>query len=399
MNVKKKRKNSAIDSIKCDATVLPIEVCIRQRTLSNLSSFAAQLRALKSESGCTTTQSATLDATRKQHVSFQCSCPSITIGVPLVQKVSTSPIFERNGEMLNNAPIKRPSLGLLLQNTAFEWVTGPAEDGNDSLEEAGRFMSHNMLFFVQSPVGDKIVLDANMQRTDILMASGRLEVNPCIPISIELKRNIGGSKIGGDSFPLVPAISSFKARQEDDDEDIKIDRLLFSKLSDVNADSRKDLRGSDPQFAMVADAKKADFVVVLNIPEITADFTKSEMETLLNILAATKPEPPSPTTVAPSQDAEDGRVQGTCFALNISKITLSLNEDPAAGGHCQHQDTFSCVFAVDNFKAHALLQGSSMKHLRLLAHEPCLYEGKKMVGPSVSSLSMMGTTFQQFAIA
>lgn len=377
----RKTKGSLVNSIKCDATVLPLEVCIRQRTLSNISAFAADLRAqTETELQSAKPVGVTLETTRSQHLSLQCSCPSIAISIPLVQDVSTSLIFERNGEILNNAPMKRPSLGILLENTAFEWRVGPTVGGCDNLEEAGRFLCNNMLFFAQSPVGDRVVLDATIQRTDFLMARGRSEVNPCIPISIELKRNVGDDNVGRDSFPLVPAISSFKARQEDDDEDIKIDRLLFSKLNDVNADSRKELRGSDPQFTMIADAKKAQFAVVVTIPEIAADFTTSEIDSLLNILSATKVESSQnhASATTPSQYVGNEVAAPVCFAVNVSKITVALIEEPAAD-KLHHQNIFSLVFAIDNFAAHALLNASSLKNFRVMAREPCLYQGKKRV--------------------
>eukprot|EP00980_Cylindrotheca_fusiformis_P014868 scaffold4060_cov121-Cylindrotheca_fusiformis.AAC.2 len=376
LSIQKNRQSASTDSVKCDATLLPLELCVRQRTLSNISSLSAYLKELQSDSQSSSTQSVGSDTNRSQHFSFQCNCPSITVLLPLVHEVSTHPVFERTGEVLNNVLIKGPSLGVLLENTAFEWIAGSADEYKNNLEDGGRFLCNNILFFVQSPVGDAIALNANMQRADLLMASGRLEVNPCIPISIEIKPNTGDGKVGRDSFPLAPTISSFKARQEDEDEDIKIDRLLFSKLNDVNADSRKELRGSDPQLVMVADARKAEFVVVLSIPEITADFTSSEMETILNILSAVKkPESAENHSFGKHpRHKESGPSRIVGFALNISRITLALHEDPPVASQLHEQESYSVVLAIDNCKAHVLLHDSSTKHLRLMIHEPCVYE-------------------------
>jgi hypothetical protein len=304
-----------------------------------------------------------------------------------VKQVITGPLFDRCGEVLENARIKGASLGFLLENTNFEWSEKKNDESDSShFESSGRFSCHHLLFFATSPVGDKIAVDTRMQRTDIFVARGRMEVNPYIPISLDFKRNLPGSKErnhGRDSFPIVPAISSFKARQEDEDEELKIDRLLFSKLQDVDADSRKELRGTDPQIAMVADAEKCSSVVVLNIPEILADLTKTEMETFLNMLDAAKPTTETSnsassrsTVVAPEIPDEEAPAKSMCLALNIDQITLSLKEDSYIEGLFGKRDQFSCVLAMDTFKAHALLGGSGMKHLRLLAHEPCLYTGK-----------------------
>jgi hypothetical protein len=402
LNYKKVKKTNKIFSIKSDATILPVEVCIRQRTMSNLSTFAAQLSELKSHSNSITNrQNVSSVDSKLQNLSFECSCPSITIGIPLVREVSTSPIFERHGEILCNVATTGPSFGILLHNTAVEWSTQPASDDDETLEESGMFVANHMLFFVQSPIGDKIVVDTNMQRTDIFVANGQVEVNPCIPISVVFKRNITESQKaqnGRNAFPLVPVISSFKARQEDDDEDTKIDKLLFSKLDDINAASRKELRGSDPQFSMVADSEKADFIVVVNIPEVAADFTKTELETLLSIADATTPASTSPRTYvdAQTQIVKEGPIQTNCFALNISKITLSLKEDLPKSSYGQLKNTFACVFAVDTFKAHLLKKGSATKHLRILAHEPCLYEGKLLSLFFVISTLRMLTSYRLY---
>lgn len=382
LNLKKAKQGSRITSIKYDTTISPIEVCLRQRTMSNLSNFADQVAALSADretqpSG--NSHSVNSDDGARQHISFECSCPSITICVPLVRHVSTGPIFERFGEIVNDSPVKGASLGILLQNTAFEWNTGATGDCGRNFD-SGRFVANHMLLFVECPIGDKVVVDTKMQRADICFATGRVEVNPCIPLSVEFIKNYTEShkrQNGRKSFPLAPAISSFKARQEDDDEDIKIDRLLFSKLDDVNADSRKELRGSDPQFSMLAEVEKADYVVVLNVPEITSELTKAELETLLKMIEATTISKPSSPSVSPQKgDMKDTASQRISLAANFDKITVSLREDTATDSHSQNMDVFSCLLAIDNFKAHALKQGSSLKHIRVMAHDPCLYEGE-----------------------
>ena len=379
LNVKNAKQGSRITSIKYDATIAPIELCLRQRTMSNLSNFADHFTTLSNDSETSSSgnsHSFNSDERATQHISFECSCPSITICVPLVRHVSTGPIFERFGEIVNDSPVKGSSLGVLVQNTAFEWNIG----GCDRSFDSGKFVGDHMLFFVESPIGDKVVVDTKMQRADLFFATGRVEVNPCIPLSVEFKKNYTESQKaqnGRKSFPLVPAISSFKARQEDDDEDIKIDRLLFSKLDDVNADSRKELRGSDPQFSMLAEVEKADYVVVLNVPEIASEVTKAELETLLKMIeATTMSKDSSPSESLQKADEKDTPSQRISFAANFDKITVSLREDTPTDNHSQNMDAFSCLLAIDSFKAHALKQGPTLKHIRVMAHDPCLYEGE-----------------------
>mmetsp|Transcript_22399 Transcript_22399/g.55399 ORF Transcript_22399/g.55399 Transcript_22399/m.55399 type:complete len:1910 (-) Transcript_22399:166-5895(-) len=359
------------DSVVCEASFLPLEVCIRQRTLSNISSFANQIG--DSTPAASNKQATTSEKKKQQMVFVQCSCPSITVGIPLSRGVPTAQLFHRHQTVLQNAPKKGTWLGFLLLNNSFVWNAFPKENHTDVMVETGTYMAHHMLMFVQSPVGDVVDVDAAIRRADIFVANGRVEVNPVTPITIEVKRNHDDA--GRDSFPLVPSISSFKARQEDDDEDLKIDKLLFSKMGDVDADSRKELRGSDPQFGMASESEKASTVISISIPEVAIEATKSEMETVLQVLEALKPEDdPNAGTETARQDepAVASSAPRTCLALNISKTTVVLKQD--AGETIGKEDDFSFLVALDTFKIHALKQGSLTKHVRVLAHDPCLYE-------------------------
>lgn len=391
MNIKTTKDNATTSSLQCDVTLLPIEIFFRQRTISNLSTFAAHLKeepAKPESTKLNSIQNDDLDDKASKQISFCCHCPSVTFSIPLLKEVTTGPLFDRCGEVLENARITGASVGVLIDNTSFEWTeTKNDEIDSNELESSGNFSCHHLLFFAKSPIGDKITVDTKMQRTDICVARGRMEVNPYIPISIDFRKNSPGRKEGNHgrhSFPLVPAISSFKARQEDEDEELKIDRLLFSKLQDVDADSRKELRGSDPQIAMVADAEMCNSVVVLNIPEILSDLTKTEIETFLMMLDAARPTPEAfdssntsrSTDVALPISEEEAEAKSLCISISIDQITLSLKEDLYIEGLFGKREQFSCLAALDTFKAHILLGNSGLKHLRLLAHEPCLYAGK-----------------------
>ncbi|KAL3941096.1 MAG: hypothetical protein SGBAC_004503 [Bacillariaceae sp.] len=367
------------DSVVCEASFLPLEVCIRQRTLSNLSSFAEQVSDSTSTASNSDNQVTTSKNTKRQMVFAQCSCPSITIGIPLSRGVPTAQLFHRHQTVLQNAPKKGTWLGVQLLNNSFEWNSFPKGNDRGVMVETGTYMAHHMLMFVQSPIGDVVDVDADIRRADIFVANGRVEVNPVTPITIELKRNHDDA--GRDSFPFVPSISSFKARQEDDDEDMKIDKLLFSKLGDVNADSRKELRGSDPQFGMASESEKADTVISVNIPEIGVEATKSEIETVLKVLEALKPENDSKANASAdigekSAEAVDtSSLPRTCLALTVSKTTVVLKQDVDESS-CK-EDAFSFLVALDTFKVHTLKQGPSTNHARVLAHDPCCYEARR----------------------
>ena len=61
---------------------------------------------------------------------------------------------------------------------------------------------------------------------------------------------------------------------------------MFSKLQSVDADSRRELKGSDQQSSMLSAVDKCNLVAVLGVPEIVVDVSMREIETILKMLEA-----------------------------------------------------------------------------------------------------------------
>jgi hypothetical protein len=382
LHVQFSKEHKSKKSVECNLTLLPIEVMVRQRSLANLTKFVAQ--AGTNIGGSNPPQGMeSKESSDDTQISFACSCPSLTLSIPLLKSLSTAPLFNRCGETLHNAQVRHAFLGLTLDTIDLQWNKGDAETSERGLESCAKVSCFHVLMFACAPVGDKVSVGAKMQRTDFMLVNGRTEVNPYIPITLEYLKRLPSSKdgsVGRETFPIVPAISSFKARQEDEDEELKIDRLLFSKLDDVDADSRKHLRGTDPQIAMVTDAEKSDAIVSLSIPEIIVDLTKTELATVLEMVDLIKPSAESPTGEAvKSDDNSSSTLQSLGIALNVDQISVSLKEDfriEDLYGDRSKKDRFSCIFAVNKFRTHILLNGSNLRHLRVLAHDMGLYSGE-----------------------
>ena len=367
--------------------MLPIEITVRQRTLKNFASFAASV----GDDDSTTKSSQTTDATLKEHevseTSITCACSSITIRLPINADIQTDALFSRCGETLEKRnDDQNLSLGVVLDTVSLEYHI-PASTAGDSVDASAKLSCLRVLTFVSSGKSDKLSVSTKTQRFDIALFNGRTEVAPYIPLSLEFKKcqpSNDGKNHGRTNFPIVPTISSFKARQEDEDEELKIDHMLFSKLHDVDADSRKDLRGKDPQFAMVSDAEKSSIVASIYIPEIIVDLTKSELATIASILDIAAGEQ-SPKTTASGKQPADSSVgvaeKYTSVALSLDQMTISIKDDfriEDLYGNGNGKDRFSCVFAMNDFKTHTLLDGSKMKNPRVLVHDFCLYSGEYM---------------------
>lgn len=369
-------------------TLLGMELCFRHRTVLNLSQLKLFLQERATE---TTTSAASSTAlTHKPHhkrrrMELSCACPSLTLTVPLLRRVSTGPMFSRFREVISNASVTEGSIGISFENNVIELMSQPdqgLEPGQSHL--SGGFSCHQILAFALCPEGDVIAFGSRMLRKDILGASGRVEVNPFIPISFNFARVLPNGKEtnpGRDSFPIVPAISSFKARQEDDDDDDERNNVAPDtdprlKKAQADFDSRRDLRGSDPQVSMLADAERSTVVATIHIPEIVMDVSGDELRVFAQMVDAAKPPPAALATDVRRKPSSSHKptTDVTSIAVVCESISLSVCEGDSNGCDAQISgQVLQCVLAMDQVRCHTLLQGPTMRHFRVMSHNPCLY--------------------------
>jgi hypothetical protein len=269
------------------------------------------------------------------------------------------------------------SLGIFFDQVTLELNSG------DSLEESTSLSCHHALVFASSPCG-KHNLERKMQHFDIIVMSGLTDVHPVIPVSVKLYRN---KKEGGDGvhnygaacFPVVPSLSSFKARQEDEDEDNRIDRVLSSKLHDLGMGLRKGLRADDPQSAMISEASESDIVLEVHIPEIIGDLASNELVALSEMLEYLRENivPASNTSRCSTEPPASTHRVGLSFNCNSVSLALhgSLPQPTIDVDGCNSM-SFSYVIKLDRLKTHTLLEDTGLRHVRVLAHELDFFESK-----------------------
>jgi hypothetical protein len=369
---KSTRNNKKEQNLDCNMTFLPLELAIRQRTVANLSKFATSandgftefLRFASSSQSYTSNES----AENCREVSLSFNCPSVSLYLPLVEQTPTSSIFERCGEILIGGITRESSIGVVFENTGFEFKSQQSKNiaqGETNL--SGKFWCLHMGLFAISPKGEA-GYETHMLRKDIFVASGRTEVNPNTPISFSFIRAPSISREenpGRESFPIVPAISSFKARQEDDDENVR------------TSSYRKDLRGTDPQIMMLANSEKSNIILTTNIPEIIIDLTTNELETSLLMLSRIQKPPSQKAEKVPARRPSQVTVSDKLsIAVNLDKVTVSIRDDQETFGSNEgkaQNKIHSFLFAMDEIKSHMFLWGSEMKHFRLFSQDLCLY--------------------------
>eukprot|EP00934_Nitzschia_sp_Nitz4_P004614 Nitzschia sp. Nitz4//scaffold119_size111653//42238//48064//NITZ4_004188-RA/size111653-augustus-gene-0.212-mRNA-1//1//CDS//3329533830//4604//frame0 len=372
-------------AIECDANLYPLQLCLRQRTLSNLSRFfscLSQEDGSKEEKPDVSTSNTSPETT----FSLACNCPSITVSLPVVRPVPTDPLFSRCGEFISGLPAPNASFNLLLDTVAVNFRQGSCDD--ESLASFAYFSCLNAIVFASAPVGGKVSINSSTQRVDIALFAGRTEVNPHIPLSFEYRKKKEASSadgsLGRSIFPIVPVISSFKARQEDEDDDRRIDRKdTVPVVLKSDGGDRK-----DPQIAMIAEAERSVATGSLRIPDVIIDLTRPELEVVLAMTAAVSfshsstRDPASPSAAPPSKE---GPLPPMSFAVHVDKFTLSIKEDylPAK----PHTDLFSCLFATEGLRLYVQVEGSSLRNARIVLHNLCLYSALQPVQEFQSQLS------------
>ena len=361
------RHTQSADVTKLSVSSAPIELCYRHRTIANLKLFAETAGSRHTSSGTKADNSpSSKDTENGRDLQLMCSSPSLSLVVPILKDIDSDILFSRCGEIMSREPVSSGCLGLLFEDILIE----------KSVDSALELSCQQAIAFATAPKGGRPSISTNMQRMDIFVASGRLEVDPCIPISLHYDSNSGTDLKRGrkSAFPLVPNISSFKARQEDEDDE-SIDRMLRSKLGGVKADSRRDLRASaDPQSSMLRDAEMCKSTVSIMIPSLKGDLTVPEIKALATMLDAATPPSSKPTS---SKENGTPSTTSLCFTLSITDSSFGVHATSDEGGL-----DYSFLVPMEKIVLHTVVQESGMKHIRFLCHDMAFYE---MSGHGLSS--------------
>lgn len=386
------RDHQSPDRIEIDVSIEPLELVYHERTVSNLISCMGRLKRPNS----TVSQTGGKMCVKEDgdddgaDLQFTGSCPSISVTLPLHFPVEVSDLYRRCGQELRAMPLSRAHLGFNFDEVLIELKTRSDDTAKEEDKNQLRKPSpvsivscHQMVVFVSSPAVSVLSVGTCMQRLDVLALSGRLEVDPVIPVALEFRSQ--GSGVGSlkqharEAFPSAPSISSFKARQADEDEDEHIAEVLLSNLKDLEVDSRKGLRGSDPQIVMLDRAERCSAVVQVHIPEIWCDLRACELATVLRMLQAAQPTKRKPLEEAGDAVNHPGEGENLLIgiAVNLDQATFSIHDKlpELDKRNFPQPDQFTFCLAFDGLKAHAILCGQHLQQARLLSHDFCLYDG------------------------
>jgi len=210
-------------------------------------------------------------------------------------------------------------------------------------------------------------------------------VDSSLPMTVKISQCTGTNKddlkaIALRSFPKAPTISSFKARQEDEDDDARIDRVLSSKLHNLDVSSRKDLRGVDAQSTMLSDLSRAEIAVSVCLPELVGDLSIVELGVLRDMfgsLSVASGQQGDNYHQSPTAEIEDdAQSKRVAVSLVVESASLALHGEVKDEVPQKSPSSFSYVTKMDRIKVHVLMDDSRLRHTRVMVHELDLFEGE-----------------------
>jgi hypothetical protein len=357
-----------------EVDVKPMEITYRDRTISNITNLISTFSQSRSQGSreLSTKHRFQGDQQAKEN-SVHCNLASVTLTFPLLREHDSSLLFHRCGHSVEASNLTQSAVGIAMDNLSFEFrqsvACKPDDCSGNSDDNIVGLELHRFVVFALSADGSDATLGRRMHRMDILVATGRFEVDPYIPIAIEYRQNsiaeTNEQNAGKKSFPIVPPFSSFKARQEDEDEEDKIDRILSEKLSDVDVDTRRALRAKDPQNKMLSEAGNCSAVVNMHIPEIVGDLSKDELVAFMEMIQLIFP------NHGEGKSASHAEAPSVAISIACDTMSLALHTLVSEGGSPFWN---SYLVRLDRCRAHTVCGGASMKYLRVLSHETSFFE-------------------------
>jgi len=154
---------------------------------------------------------------------------------------------------------------------------------------------------------------------------------------------------------------------------------LSSKLNNLRVHSRKELRGVDPQSAMLDDVAKSDIAVSISIPEVFGDLAASELSILNQMVGCLLLPSDRPAT-----EKTEGKDLTTPNRISVSiacdYVSLAVHgEIEATEGDLvisSASNSFSFMARMEQLTFHTLTEASSVRHIRILSHEFDFFESK-----------------------
>ena len=170
------------------------------------------------------------------------------------------------------------------------------------------------------------------------------------------------------AFPFVLPLTSVKAQQECDSDD-EIDNMYEDANKSAHDRVKVDgyqIKASDPQYILSAEANEAERELCVSIPNIFFDLTVEERQSLSVILSSFGSDVDEKDQVAQRDASDTNRKPLVGIALNVGQIAAVLH------GQDVNAESFSLV--IDKMQLHALTAPQGIRNLRVLFADVTLYQ-------------------------
>ena len=361
------------DETQCQLNLEPVQVSFNPSTLPNLTLLAQKLSVpptVSSGAEISTTDRNKTDGSRLTSVAL--SCPSIDILFPLGGEENLDSMFDRCsyiGDSILSPPVST------CVGVHIEALYASLDQSMD--RKSLNLTSNHILSYVASPT-KKRSLSGQYRVVDLLCLS-----SGTVPLSLQLEFGQAPSSDSSHAvkmFPRVPAVASFKARQEDEDEENQIDRVLLSRMGEMGIAAKRELRGKDPQTQMLQNCETCEISVVVRIPHFYLDLSVDECLAILGVLPSSNSTAQSATNVVDDRHGSSS-FSSLAFCLQCDHASMGLHHETAA--ECESAMDSSFVLKLKSLRFHTVLDKGSPRHVRLAAHEIDFLEAKNLAIHSI----------------
>ncbi len=362
----------------------PIEIIYHERAITGLSDMIKGLslpqaaasekeQAVKEEDYCPLLVSA--------------KCPSMVLMVAcqdysiLQNSANTHRLFQRHGYVHEESGGLFLGVGVEVYNVTADFSRKKVSDGSNSCSEeqkATLSSSHALLFAKstelkrgrrrrQTYVSRRVDLVALTRDEDRETNTLMISIHQTSQMSESSQRPTQMKRTS--AFPFVLPLTSVKAQQEcdsDDEIDTMYEDANRSAQDRVKVDGSQ-IKASDPQYILSAEANEAERDLCVDIPNIYFDLTVEERLSLSVILSSFGGDVDEKDQVVQQQDASvTNKKPFVGIALNVGQIAAVLH------GHDANAESFS--LAIDKMQLHALTAPQGIRNLRVLFADVTLYQ-------------------------
>ena len=288
----------------------------------------------------------------RDSIKIICTCPELNLLIPVNQsKISSDDfqvLFARAGHQMQKE-IYQPTIGIIFVNLMLE----------HNKCDKSVLTSENCTIYLSAPSIE--MNDKSSTVMEILSFSSDPMISAESAIKLDYSSNCRTFRSVDDkiqsSFPLVPPLSSVKARQE--------------------TSSNQTIRGENPQGSMLNYAESCHANMNIYVPFLIFDLSLMERKMLSEIVGSIEVFRPTNNEFNDSDTKKKSSKKDCLTGIGFScdQASISLHNNNCTNG----SNRYTCFLVADNLNAHLVVGDSGLQNLRVLSQNVTAYEGNFLI--------------------